>query len=258
MSHSTARTLILTLAIAACAAPASVPAPATPAAPAPRPAAVAPIVPVAPRPMPSTPGRVGGWIDLLENPGAHWRGYQLEGFPRGWIFDPETKVLSRTGNGGDLVSKREFGDFELYVEWMISPRGNSGVFFRATEDTRRIYENAPEAQILDNQLNPEGGNPITAAGSNYALHSSTIDAAFSADVWNKMLIIVRGAHVEHWLNGHQVVSYDLWTDHWRQLVANSKFAQWPSYGLARRGRIGLQDHGDVVSFRSIQIREFAP
>ena len=200
----------------------------------------------------------GQWIDLLDNPGAHWRGYRMDGFPRGWTFDPETRVLMRGANGGDLITKQQFGDFELTLEWNVAPRGNSGVFFRATETTDAIYENAPEVQILDNQLHPDGANALTSAGANFALHSSRFDAAFPADSWNRLRIVVRGAHVEHWLNGHKVVEYELWTAGWQQLVANSKFAQWPTYGLARRGHIGLQDHGDLVQFRNIQIRELAP
>lgn len=69
-----------------------------------------------------------------------------------------------------------------------------------------------------------------------------------------MRIVARGAHVEHWLNGKKVVEYELWSADWKARVAKSKFAQWPSYGLAKAGRIGLQDHGDRVAFRNIRIR----
>jgi hypothetical protein len=73
-------------------------------------------------------------------------------------------------------------------------------------------------------------------------------------MWNEARLVVVGPRVEHWLNGEQLLSYELWTDAWKTSVAASKFAGMPRYGLARKGRIALQDHGDRVSFRNVKIR----
>lgn len=196
------------------------------------------------------------WIDLSSIDA--WRGYRSNDLPAGWQFDSVTRALTRSDAGGDIVTRAQFTDFELELEWKISPRGNSGVFFRANEGTSRIYENAAEMQVLDNAGHPDGRNALTSAGSNFALHAVLRDATRALGEWNSVRLVARGSHVEHWLNGVKVVEYELWSDDWKAKVAASKFAEWPTYGLARRGHIGLQDHGNVVSFRQIRVREIAP
>lgn len=199
--------------------------------------------------------KAGDWTNLLDGSASAWRGYRSEVLPAGWRLDAATGVLTRSGPGGDIVTRAEYGDFELELEWRVGPKGNSGIFYRANEGTARVYENAPEMQILDNAGHRDGITPKTSAGSNYALHAPTVDVTRPVGEWNRARIVVVGAHVEHWLNGTMVVEYELWSPEWKALVAGAKFTDWPSYGLATRGRIGLQDHGDVVSFRNIRIRE---
>jgi len=150
-----------------------------------------------------------------------------------------------------------YADFELEIEWKIAPGGNSGIFYRATEGTDVIYENAPEMQVLDNQGHRDGRNPLTSAGANFALDAPARDVAKPAGEWNAARLVVVGPHVEHWLNGVKLLEYELWSPEWTARVKASKFAQWPAYGLATRGHIGLQEHGDVVSFRRIRIRELS-
>jgi hypothetical protein len=195
------------------------------------------------------------WIDL-SSPAA-WRGYRLDTLPTAWRFDQDG-VLTFSGAGGDIITRRPFGDFELELEWRISAGGNSGVFFRATEGTRAIYENAAEMQVLDNARHPDGRLAITSAGSNFALYGPERDVSRPAGEWNVARLVVRGPHVEHWLNGVKVVEYELWSPEWKARVAASKFTAWPAYGWNDRGHIGLQDHGDTVSFRRMRIREIAP
>ncbi len=210
---------------------------------------------VAQTPAPST-APAGTWIDLQR--AEAWRGYRSDALPAGWQFDATTGVLTRAASGGDIVTRQQFGDFELELEWKVGPRGNSGVFYRATEGTRRIYENAPEMQILDNTGHADGRNSMTSAGANYALHAPVRDVTRPVGEWNSLRIVARGAHVEHWLNGVKVVEYELWSDDWKARVAASKFAAWPAYGWADRGYLALQDHGDVVQFRAMRVREIAP
>lgn len=196
------------------------------------------------------------WIDLQR--ADAWRGYRRDELPDGWRFDAASGVLTRERGAGDIITRRQFADFELELEWRVGPRGNSGIFYRATEGTRRIYENAPEMQILDNTGHADGRNSLTSAGANYALHAPLRDVTRPVGEWNAVRLVVRGARVEHWLNGEKLVEYDLWTDDWKALVQASKFRQWPAYGWADRGYIGLQDHGDVVSFRRMRVRELTP
>ena len=205
---------------------------------------------------PLPPGvKAGAWTDLLNGSAASWRGYKVDSLPSGWRYDAAAGTLTRERPAGDIVSRAEYTDFELELEWRVGLKGNAGVFYHATEATDVIYENAPEMQILDNGGHNDGKNPLTSAGSNYALNAPSADVTRPVGEWNQARIVILGPHVEHWLNGTKVVEYELWSPAWVESVKKSKFDQWPTYGLARRGHIGLQDHGDVVAFRHIRIRE---
>jgi hypothetical protein len=199
--------------------------------------------------------RGGSWVDLLPGDASAWRGYRQDTLPSGWRFDAAAGTLSRTGRAGDIITDRQWGDFELELEWRVGPGGNSGVFYRATEATDVIYMNAPEMQILDNSTHADGRNPLTSTGSNYALHAPERDVSRPVGEWNRARIVAVGPHVEHWLNGTKLVEYRMGSAEWEALVKASKFNQWPAYGRSMRGHIGLQDHGDPVSFRRIRIRE---
>lgn len=183
---------------------------------------------------------------------AGWRGYKQAGCPAGWqVVDG---ALTRVAEGGDIVTVEEYGDFELELEWRVAPGANSGVMFRVTEDHDYPWETGPECQILDDQAHADGREPLTSAGSNYAMHAPARAAARPAGEWNETRILARGAHVEHWLNGEKIVEYELWSDDWRARVARCKWKDRPDYGQRTRGHIALQDHGDPVAFRALRIR----
>ncbi|MEW5915105.1 MAG: DUF1080 domain-containing protein [Gemmatimonadota bacterium] len=194
-----------------------------------------------------------GWKVLFDGSSTEaWRGYRRSDLPGGWqIVDG---ALTRVANGGDIVTREQFDDFELELEWKVAPRGNSGVMFRVTEEDSSTYRTGPEMQVLDDAGHADGKSRLTAAGSNYALHAAPAGVVKAAGEWNQARLVVRGAHVEHWLNGRKVVEYELWSPEWEALVKASKFAQWPRYGRAKRGHIALQDHGDWVAYRNIRIR----
>ena len=182
-----------------------------------------------------------------------WRGYKQADMPaRGWVVEDGALVCK--GGGGDLVSREEYADFELRLEWKISPGGNSGILFHASEDHDNVWESAPEMQILDDARHPDGKNPKTSAGSNYALLAPPPGTTRPVGCWNEVRLIVRGSHVEHWQNGVKLLEYELWSPEWKALVAASKFAKMPGYGLNKTGHLALQDHGDTVAFRDIRIR----
>ncbi len=197
--------------------------------------------------------RASGWRLLFDGRTTEgWRGFRGESMPDGWqVVD---SALTRVDRGGDIISVDQFENFELELEWKIEVGGNSGVFYRVSEDVERIFETGPEMQVLDDAEHADGLSRLTAAGSNYGLHPSPEGAVKPAGEWNHVRIVVDGTHVEHWLNGTKVVEYELWSPEWEKLVTDSKFVEWPGYGRAERGHIGLQDHGDWVAYRNIKIR----
>jgi hypothetical protein len=163
-------------------------------------------------------------------------------------------ALTRVRPGGDIITTGTYANFELTLEWKISPGGNSGIFYRASEDTDAIYWNAPEMQVLDDSGHSDGRSRLTAAGSDYGLYPSPAGVVKRAGEWNAVRLEVNGTHVEQWLNGVRVVEYEFGSPDWAARVAASKFAPHPHYGKNTVGHIGLQDHGDWVAYRNIQIR----
>ena len=148
----------------------------------------------------------------------------------------------------------QFDNFELRLDWKVTKNGNSGIMYRVTDQGNQTYETGPEFQILDNAGHKDGQDPITSAGSNYALHPPARDVTRPVGEWNQIRLIVNGAHVEHWMNGVKLLEYELWSEDWDKRVKASKFAKMPGYGRAKRGHLVLQDHGDLVAFRNIKIK----
>lgn len=195
-----------------------------------------------------------GWRSLFDGKSTTgWHAYKGGPVPASWKVADST--LTSTPGGGDIVTDDQFGDFELALEWKVKPGGNSGIFYRAPDGAESIYEVAPEMQVLDDKRHPDGRNPLTSAGADYGLYAPPRGVVKPADQWNAVRIVAKGNHVEHWLNGQKVVEYEQGSADWAAKVKASKFKDWPNYGKAMRGRIGLQDHGDTVSFRNIRIRE---
>jgi len=144
------------------------------------------------------------WRSLLQDDGApDWRGWKEPGLPAGWHL--AGGVLSKDGPVDDLVTKESFGDFELELEWKIGKAGNSGIFYRGTREYDHIYWSGPEYQLLDDENAPDGRSRLTAAAATYALYGPPAGVVLPFDHWNRTRIVVRGTHVEHWLNGRKVV-----------------------------------------------------
>lgn len=200
--------------------------------------------------VPATEWRPLAGDDLRE----FWRGWKTEGFPDGWRIDGET--LSKDGDVDDLVSRESFGNFELELEWKLTPGGNAGIFYRGTREYEHVYWSAPEYQLLDDARHPDGLNRVTSAAAAYALYAAPAGIVKPAGEWNAARIVVDGAHVEHWLNGQKVVSYELWSPDWKAKVAASKFAPYANYGLAKEGLLGIQgDHAGNLALRHLRIRK---
>ncbi len=206
-----------------------------------------------------------GWILLFDGVSTDgWRGYLMESFPEaGWaVADGNLIVFASDGReeglGGDIITEREFTDFELVFDFNIPPVGNSGVFYRVKEhEGELLWQVAPEYQVIDDTAYIEMGTIDMykhLTGDNYDLHPSRVTASSPIGEWNTGRIVVDGSHVEHWLNGQMTVEYEYGSTEWEELVAASKFAESPHYGRAPSGSIGIQDHGHELRYRNIKIR----
>ena len=206
-------------------------------------------------PIPSPQSKTSSWRSLFDGKSlSAWRGYQGAPVPSGWKIDGGNLVKDTPV--ADIVSKDEFGDFELELEWRIGDAGNSGIFYRGTEEYEHIYWSAPEYQLLDDIKAADNKTRLTCAGAAYALYPSPEGHLKPVGDWNLARIVARGTHVEHWLNGVKLVEYELGSPDWEAKVQASKFKDWPNYGRAKRGHIALQgDHAGSLGFRNIRIRE---
>jgi hypothetical protein len=204
-------------------------------------------------PMLTAAEKAEGWKLLFDGKSlAGWRGYKTEKPPSGWrAFNGD---LVRIGGGGDLMTVEEYGDFEMRFEWKITEYGNSGVIYRVATTEPYPWHTGPEYQVLHNQRHPDGQNPITSSGSNYAVNPPVKDVTKPLGEWNESRIVARGNHVEHWLNGVKVVEYEVGSADWEARVKASKFGKIPPYGRTKRGHIALQDHESVVSYRNLKIK----
>jgi hypothetical protein len=192
-----------------------------------------------------------GWKLLFDGKTLDgWRGFKAAEPDKGWsVKDGALGPDPKTSR--DLMSKGEYGDFELSFQWKISPKGNSGVMYRVIEEGDETYQSGPEYQVLDNA---HGERPVEQAASLYALYAPASDATRPPGDWNQGKITVRHGHVEHWLNGIKVVEYELGSPDFKAKVAASKFAKWPQFASAKSGHIALQNHGNAVWFRDLKIR----
>jgi len=158
----------------------------------------------------------------------------------------------------DIVTDEEYDNFHLQLEWKISKNGNSGIIFFIHEDKPKYnwpWETGMEMQVLDNDGHPDAKIVKHRAGDLYDLISSSKETVKAVGEWNLAEIKCVNGQLDLFLNGEKVVSTILWDDNWKKLVAGSKFRSMPAFSTYRKGRIGLQDHGDEVCYRNIKIRK---
>jgi hypothetical protein len=212
---------------------------------------------------PGQPAAANKWRPLFDGTSTSaWRGYRKDAFPAGWRIEGD--ALVKDDRVDDIITRDQFGDFDLELEWKVGSAGNGGIFYRGIEDPDykgrsqddRIYVTAPEYQLLDDVAAADNKTRLTCAAANYGLYPSPAGHLRPVGQWNKARIVAKGAHVEHWLNDVKVVDYELWSPDWESKVASTKFKAWPKFGRAKRGHIGLQgDHEGYMAFRNIRIRE---
>jgi hypothetical protein len=201
-----------------------------------------------------------GWILLFNGTSLDgWRTYK--NIPGSWNITNNT-ICSQKPAGDqnpDLISTDTYENFELTVEWNLSPLGNSGIMYMATEEYDHPYESGPEYQLIDDDNFPQKIEDWQKTGAAYAIQPPLVKAAKAPGQWNKTTIIVNKGHVEHWLNGQKVADYQLWSDTWKQAVANGKWKNEPGYGATQKGHIAFQaSHSGVdgsgVCFKNIKIK----
>jgi glucose/arabinose dehydrogenase len=213
-----------------------------------------------------------GWKLLFDGKTTNgWRNYRSDKVAAGWQIRDE--ALTRATDGaGDLMTIDQFDNFELSIEYRISPGGNSGIFFHVTEESEEAWHSGPEIQILDNQRAHESQK----SGWLYGLYKAQkpawlamfekpvgatspehVDATRPAGNWNHVYLRV-GEQCEVVVNGIGYYYFRKGDEEWNERVAKSKFAPYPPFGKSPTGHILVQDHGNEVSFRNIKIRVLDP
>lgn len=202
----------------------------------------------------------GAWQSLFD--GQDLKGWHIYLKPEakpGWTVDQGAIKTDFSGSGvrGDLVTDGEYENYELSLEWKIAKGGNSGIIFNVKEDPQyaATFFTGPEMQVLDNKNAEDNKQANHLAGSLYDLIAADPSVVHPAGEWNHVRIRMDQGHLQFWMNDHKVVDTHLWDDRWKQLVAHSKFKQWPAFGTFHKGHIALQYHGGEVWYRDIKIRE---
>jgi Domain of Unknown Function (DUF1080) len=202
-----------------------------------------------------------GWQSLFNGKTTEgWHNYGKKDISALWKVENNCLIMSQKG-AGDIATDKEYENFEFELEWKISEGGNSGIYYLVNENLEKYtkgWNTGPEMQVLDDDKHPDatkGKDGNHQAGSLYDLIPATNKQLKPVGEWNVAKIIVNKGKVEHWLNGSKVVSYDLDSPEFIAVVKASKFSAHPDFAKFRKGRIVLQDHGDLVWYRNIRIRK---
>lgn len=196
--------------------------------------------------------RAAGWRLLFDGETTNgWRGFRKEGFPEGW--EVANGTIHHVKGGGDLITVDQFANFELQLDWMVTPGTNSGLMYRVSEEASPSWHSGPEIQILD-EPEPQFGK--NSCGSMYDLYPPGENKQVNpAGEWNHFRLLLDGDHAEHWLNGQWILTYTIGDADWQRRVQASKFAPLPLFGKQPSGHLCLQDHGHELWFRNVKIRE---
>ncbi|MEC3964121.1 DUF1080 domain-containing protein [Flagellimonas halotolerans] len=206
------------------------------------------------------------WITLFDGTGFDgWHMYNGGGVTEPWKLEDGAMVFyppeeRPEGANYNLVTDEEFTDFVLTMDWKIAEGGNSGFFWGVKEGEKygQPYLTGPEIQVLDDERHPDAQNgEDRLAGSLYDIIPPSENVVKPAGEWNSVELMINHktnqGHVV--LNGTKIVEFPVQGPEWDELVANSKFADWEDFAAFKTGKIGLQDHGDVVAYRNIKIKE---
>jgi hypothetical protein len=208
--------------------------------------------------------KAAGWQLLFDGASKNgWHGYNKQDTAAWVVEECALKTTGTETNYGsdlraDLVTDAEYTNFELNLDWKASKGGNSGIMYGVVEDPKyqAAWMTGPEYQLIDDVGFPQKLEASRQAGADYSMHAPDQAQKVLRPIgeWNTTRIVVKDAHVEHWLNGKKIVEFERWTPEWNALRDSGKWKSAPDYGKAKTGRIALQDHGSIFWFRNVKIR----
>lgn len=203
--------------------------------------------------------KAAGWKVLFDGTSAdQWRTYNKDALSDKWKVADGALVLAGKG-GGDIVTKDQFGSFDVVLEYKIGKGGNSGLMFHVREvKGKPPYDSGPEVQIQDNAA----GRDPQKAGWLYQMYQppadpqtgKPLDATKPVGEWNQLRLRLDGPKGTVWMNGVKYFDFEIGSDDWKERLGKSKFAKWENFAKAEKGHLCLQDHGDEVAFRNIKVR----
>ncbi len=199
-----------------------------------------------------------GWTLLFDgSTSAGWIQANGKPFPdKGWQIKNGSLTVLENEKGGDIVTVDEYADFELTVDFMLTKTANSGIKY--------FFTNYPtggplgmEYQVMDDVDASDNKLANHLCGSLYDIFPpDTMKKKVNPiGAWNTARIVCKGKHVEHWLNGKKILTFERGSEPYLTAVAQSKYKTTPVFGMVEKGRILLQEHGHEVSFRNIKIRK---
>ncbi len=199
-----------------------------------------------------------GWELLFDGKSTNgWRNFNEQSLRKQWVVE-KGELHLKHGGGKDLVLPGgEYENFELKMDWKLEPNGNSGLMFNVVESEKYTvpYVTGPEMQMLDNDGHPDGRIEKHRSGDLYDMIKCQFVTANNGGEWNSIRLVINNGHVEHWQNGYKVVEYQMFDDHWNELIANSKFKNWEGFGMAKKGLIVIQDHDNELWVKNIKIKK---
>lgn len=206
-----------------------------------------------------------GWVLLFDGLSTDgWKSFNQDTLT-GWMVEDGCLMGLGLGGdiGGEIVSVKDYENFELKWDWKLGPHGNSGVMYHVIEDAKYAagYETGPEYQLIeDEDYRDENGNPYPledwqTTAADYAMYVANDQKKVNLRDWNSSMIHFTPEKAEYWLNGKKVVEFEPWSEEWYQRRNSGKWDAYPDYGMAKSGKLCLQDHGSKIWFRNIKIKE---
>jgi hypothetical protein len=201
--------------------------------------------------------KAGGWTLLFDGKTTtSWRNYQNKPQDSWEVINGELHCKKDGVHlRADLVTKDNYASFEMHFDWKVSKGANSGLLYHVLETHAGSYETGPEYQLIDDYGYDGKLENWQKSGADYAMHPPTKIVSKPAGEYNRSVIVVKGAHVQHWLNGVKVADFTAWTPEWEKLKKEGKWKDYPDYGVAKSGLIALQDHDGGIWFKNIKIRK---
>lgn len=208
----------------------------------------------------SSTEKENGWQLLFDGKTTKgWNGYLIDTISEGWTAENDLLVCKGLGGdmGGDIITDKQYDNFILKIDWKIAKGGNSGIFYHVIEAEKYSapYITGPEYQLIDDIGFSSPLEKWQKTGADYAMFTANKKKRLNpAEEWNSTKIVFDHGHVEHWLNGEKIVEFEAWSEEWKKRKAAGKWKDYPDYGTAETGYIGLQDHGHKIWFRNIKLK----